>query len=192
MVASIIYAGAPGADAGTERIVAQKIQTLFIDDLDGSPAEGTVGFVLDGTSYEIDLSGEHAQALRGALSRYIDAARRAPGTQRPARSRRRKPSAGDPDSTEVREWARSQGIDVKDRGRIPAELVVEVQSRDHAVRPRFRRPRRRHRQSTSRYVTPTELPAESVRSGIVMYVSVATRRSSGSAFASACLGSSGG
>jgi Lsr2 len=117
-----------GADAGTERTVAQKIQTLFIDDLDGSPAEGTVRFALDGTSYEIDLSGEHAQALRGALSRYIGAARRAPGTQRPARSRRRKPSAGDPDSTEVRDWARSQGIDVKDRGRIPAGLVVKFKA----------------------------------------------------------------
>jgi hypothetical protein len=128
MVPSIIYAGAPGADAGTERTVAQKIQTLFIDDLDGSPAEGTVRVALDGKSYEIDLSGEHAQALRGALSRYIDAARRAPGTQRPARARRRKPSAGDPDSTEVRDWARSQGIDVKDRGRIPAELVVKFKA----------------------------------------------------------------
>jgi hypothetical protein len=127
MVPSMIYAGAPGADAGTERTVAQKIQTLFIDELDGSPAEGTVRFALDGTSYEIDLSGEHAQALRGALSRYIDAARRAPGTQRPARSRR-KAGAGDPDSTEVRDWARSQGIDVKDRGRIPAGLVVKFKA----------------------------------------------------------------
>jgi hypothetical protein len=95
MVPSMIYAGAPWADAGTERTVAQKIQTLFIDDLDGSPVEGSVRFALDGTSYEIDLSGEHAQALRAL--RYIDAASRAPGTRRPARSRR-KPGAGDPDS----------------------------------------------------------------------------------------------
>ncbi|HXL94488.1 MAG TPA: Lsr2 family protein [Streptosporangiaceae bacterium] len=107
--------------------MAQQIQTLLIDDLDGSPAEGTVRFSLDGTSYEIDLSAEHAQALRGSLSRYADAARPGPGTRRPAKSRR-KPSAGGPDSTQVREWARSQGIDVKDRGRIPAELVVKFQA----------------------------------------------------------------
>jgi hypothetical protein len=44
-----------------------KIQTLFIDDLDGSEAEGTVRFGLDGTEYEIDLNAEHAQALRDAL-----------------------------------------------------------------------------------------------------------------------------
>ena len=106
--------------------MVQKIQTLFIDDLDGGPAEGTVRFALDGTGYEIDLSSKHAQALRAALSSYAGAARRAPGT-RPARSRR-KPGAGGPDSTQVRDWARSQGLDVKDRGRIPAELVVKFKA----------------------------------------------------------------
>ena len=43
--------------------MAQKVQTLFIDDLDGSEAAGTVRFGLDGTDYEIDLNTEHAQAL---------------------------------------------------------------------------------------------------------------------------------
>ena len=57
--------------------VAQKVQTLFIDDLDGSEAEGTVRFGLDGAEYEIDLNAEHAQALRDALARYVGAARRA-------------------------------------------------------------------------------------------------------------------
>ncbi|HEX2743650.1 MAG TPA: histone-like nucleoid-structuring protein Lsr2, partial [Streptosporangiaceae bacterium] len=44
--------------------MAQKIQTLFIDDLDGSTAEGTVRFGLDGTEYEIDLNAGHAKELR--------------------------------------------------------------------------------------------------------------------------------
>jgi hypothetical protein len=104
--------------------VAQKVQTLFMDDIDGSPAEGTVRFALDGAGYEIDLSTGHAQALRAALSPYADAARREPTTRRPARSRR-KPGEDGPDSTQVRDWARSQGIEIKDRGRIPAELVVK-------------------------------------------------------------------
>src|SRR6516225_1053220 len=70
--------------------VAQKIQTVFIDDLDGSEAEGTVRFGLDGAKYEIDLNAEHARSLRDALSRYVEAARRAgDGARRPTRSGRR-------------------------------------------------------------------------------------------------------
>ena len=108
--------------------MAQKIQTLFIDDLDGSEAEDTVRFSLDGAEYEIDLNAEHAQALRDALARYVHAARRAGrGARRPARGGRRA-SAGGVDSTEVREWAKAQGIDVKDRGRVPAELVVKFKA----------------------------------------------------------------
>ena len=107
--------------------VAQKIQTVFIDDLDGSEAEGTVRFGLDGAEYEIDLNAEHARALRDALSRYVQAARRAGGARQPARSGRRARADG-VDSTEVREWAKAQGIDVKDRGRVPAELVVKFKA----------------------------------------------------------------
>ena len=108
--------------------MAQKIQTLLIDDLDGSEAEGTVRFGLDGAEYEIDLNAEHAQALRDALARYVGAARRAGGgTRRPARGGSRTRADG-VDSTEVREWAKAQGIEVKDRGRVPAELVVKFKT----------------------------------------------------------------
>jgi hypothetical protein len=108
--------------------VAQKIQTLFIDDLDGSEADGTIRFGLDGTDYEIDLNTEHAQALREALAPYVTAARRAGGgPRRPARGVR-KILAGEPNTTEVREWAKAQGIEVKDRGRVPAELVVKFKA----------------------------------------------------------------
>ena len=108
--------------------MAQKIQTLFVDDLDGSEAEGTVRFGLDGTDYEIDLNAEHAQALRDALARYVQAGRRAGGNaRRPARGRRGTPASG-VDTTEVREWAKAEGIEVKDRGRVPAELVVKFKA----------------------------------------------------------------
>src|SRR5690349_491361 len=115
----------------SERIratVAQKIQTLFIDDLDGSAAEGTVRFGLDGTEYEIDLNAKHAQQLRDALARYVAAGRRVRvSTRQPVRSgRKAQPNALN--TTEVREWARAQGIDVKDRGRVPAELVVKFKT----------------------------------------------------------------
>jgi hypothetical protein len=108
--------------------MAQKIQTVFVDDLDGSEAEGTVRFGLDGAEYEIDLSAGHAQALREALAPYVSAARRASGgTRRPARAAARR-SPASVNTTEVREWAKSQGIDVKDRGRVPAELVVKFKA----------------------------------------------------------------
>ena len=89
-----------------------------------SEAEGTVRFGLDGTEYEIDLNAGHAQALREALARYIRAARRAGGgARRPARGGRRA-AAGGVNNSEIREWAKGQGIEVKDRGRVPAEVVA--------------------------------------------------------------------
>ena len=60
--------------------MAQKVQTLLIDDLDGGEANGTVRFGIDGADYEIDLSAKHAEALRKALAPYLGAARRAPGS----------------------------------------------------------------------------------------------------------------
>ena len=107
--------------------MAQKIQTLFIDDLDGSAAEGTVRFGLDGTEYEIDLNAKNAQELRDALARYAGAARRAGGAARRSARGVRRGSAGGLNTTEVREWAKAQGIDVKDR-RVPAELVVKFKA----------------------------------------------------------------
>jgi len=109
--------------------VAQKIQTLFIDDIDGSEAEGTVRFALDGAEYEIDLNAKNAEALRKALSRYVEAARRSSGTasRRLARSACRTAASG-LNTMEVREWAKAQGIEVKDRGRVPAELVVRFRA----------------------------------------------------------------
>jgi hypothetical protein len=99
--------------------MAQKVQTLLIDDIDGSAAEGTVRFGLEGTSYEIDLSAAHAAELHDALARFIAAGRKIPG----AGSRRA--AGGGADTAEVRAWARSQGIEVKDRGRIPAGIVAQ-------------------------------------------------------------------
>ena len=108
--------------------MAQKVQTIFIDDLDGSQADGTVRFGLDGTEYEIDLNAEHAQQLRDVLASYVSAARRTGGSAgRPSRNGRRTQPAG-LNTTEVREWAKAQGIDVKDRGRVPSELVAKFKA----------------------------------------------------------------
>ena len=108
--------------------MAQKIQTLFIDDLDGSEAEGTVRFGLDGTHYEIDLNAVHAGELRAALGRYTGAGRKVTGTtRRPARNPG-KAAANGLNTTEVRDWARANGLDVKDRGRVPAEVIAKFKA----------------------------------------------------------------
>jgi hypothetical protein len=107
--------------------MAQKVQTLLIDDLDGSEAEGTVQFGLDGSNYEIDLSTKNAAALRKSLARYVEASRKISVSRRPNRGRR-SPDSNAVNNTEVREWARAQGMEVKERGRIPAELVVKFKA----------------------------------------------------------------
>jgi Lsr2 len=103
--------------------VAQKIQTLFVDDIDGSEAEGTVRFSLDGTDYEIDLSVMHREELDKALATYVAPARKVGGTRRAARGGGRNASAID--THKVREWAKAQGIEIKDRGRVPANVVAQ-------------------------------------------------------------------
>ena len=108
--------------------MAQKIQTLFIDDLDGSAAEGPVRFGLDGSEYEIDLNAGHAKELRDALARYVDAARRVGGSARKPVHGSGRGSAGTLNPTAVRDWARAEGIEVKDRGRVPADLVVKFRA----------------------------------------------------------------
>ena len=106
--------------------MAQRIQTLLIDDLDGGEAAVTVRFGLDGAEYEIDLSAAHGDELRNALGPYLAHARRTAGTARSAARSRRGDAAVD--TAKVREWAKGQGIEVKDRGRVPAGVVEQYQT----------------------------------------------------------------
>jgi hypothetical protein len=108
--------------------MAQRVQTLFIDDLDGGEAEGTVRFGLDGTDYEIDLSTAHAKALRKAVETYIEAGRKVSPARRTGRGTGGRAVSGGPNPSEVRDWAKSQGMKVNDRGRVPAELVVKFKA----------------------------------------------------------------
>jgi hypothetical protein len=104
--------------------MAQKIQTLFIDDIDGGDAEGTVRFGLDGTDYEIDLNAQHTEDLRNTLANYVAHARKVGGTaKRTARGRRS--SADAADTAKIRDWAKTEGYDIKERGRVPADIVAK-------------------------------------------------------------------
>ena len=99
--------------------MAQRVEVQFIDDIDGTQADGTVRFGIDGVQYEIDLSAQNADRLAAALAPYIGAGRRINGARRPDLALR----PGRHDQTAVREWARAQGLEVSGRGRIPAEIL---------------------------------------------------------------------
>jgi hypothetical protein len=107
------------------QLMAQHTQIVVTDDIDGSAADTTVRFGLGGTDYEIDLNARHAEQFRKAVQKYIDAGRKAGVSRRPA-SRGSRPAG--PSPSQVRGWAKSQGIEVKDRGRVPDELVVKFKA----------------------------------------------------------------
>jgi hypothetical protein len=105
--------------------MAQKVHIVLEDDLDGSEATETVSFALDGSAYEIDLNDDNATKLREALAVYIGHARKVTGGGRRSGGTRRAASGGTGGGTsakDIREWARANGHDVPDRGRIPAEV----------------------------------------------------------------------
>jgi Lsr2 len=103
--------------------MAQKVQVLLVDDLDGGEASETVSFSLDGTAYEIDLSADNAGKLRKDFAQYIDHARR--GGAGGGRRRRARSGPGRERSAEIRAWARQRGHKVSERGRIPATIINE-------------------------------------------------------------------
>jgi hypothetical protein len=107
--------------------MAQKVEVLLVDDIDGGEADETVSFSLDGTSYEIDLSKKNAAKLRDGLEPFVAGARRARRTAgKPARGTR---TAGSRErSAEIREWAKNQGIKVNERGRIPANVIEKYEA----------------------------------------------------------------
>lgn len=94
--------------------MSQNVLVVTTDDLDGTEGAATVTFGLDGRAYEIDLTGEHAGALRSALKPFTATARRVPGAaKRPVQARQR--------AAQVRIWAKAHGYEVGKLGRIPFE-----------------------------------------------------------------------
>jgi hypothetical protein len=104
--------------------VATETFTRLIDDIDGGKAERTVSFSLDGRSFEIDLSKKNIRALEKALAPYFEAARRSSQSPRKARPGKAGSEAArrGTDVRAVREWARSNGYEVSDRGRVRATI----------------------------------------------------------------------
>jgi hypothetical protein len=104
--------------------MARRTIVALEDDLDGGPAAETLRFGIGGSEYEIDLSRKNATKFRKQLAVYVDHARGAGrGRRRPVRT-----AASRQRSRGIREWAREQGIELSERGRIPASVVDQYEA----------------------------------------------------------------
>jgi hypothetical protein len=107
--------------------MVQRVQYLIFDDLDGAEGAETILFGLDGTTYEIDLTPENAATLRETLEPWIKAGRR-PKSQRPGVKPAKAAPPAEGETAKIRAWAREEGREVSDRGRIPAEIREAYQA----------------------------------------------------------------
>lgn len=99
--------------------MAQRTIISLIDDLDGRESTQTLKFGLDGIEYEIDLSDKNAAKLCKAFASCVENGRKLSRSGQPYRRVQIGPSP-----SVVRAWARANGHDVPDRGRIPRDVRV--------------------------------------------------------------------
>jgi hypothetical protein len=111
--------------------ITQVVVTCDLEDGDVTAAE-SVSFSYGGKTYTLDLCKKHLDEVKGALEGYATAGhsagrggrgrRRTASTGRAARAARPAAAPRGESQAEIREWARSQGYAVGDRGRIPGEV----------------------------------------------------------------------
>ena len=106
--------------------MATQTKVELIDDLTGDKADETVLFGIDGREFEIDLTRDHAGELRDNLARYLAKARKV-GKRTIVSTRSKHAASGQRQSREqtaaIREWARANGHNISDRGRIPLQVA---------------------------------------------------------------------
>lgn len=100
--------------------MARRVLLQLVDDVDGSEADETVAFSLDGTGYEIDLSAPNASKLRSLFTAWIEHARG------PIKRGRGSTSSGLSASElrAIRDWASQRGHHLSDRGRVPSTVIA--------------------------------------------------------------------
>ena len=129
-----------GFDREETAYMAQKVIRQFIDDIDGSEAERTFTFAVDGTHYEIDLSSQNIKEFHEAIAGFVESARKVKASGPGRGARKTSPSSsGSGRSREqtqaVREWARQQGHSINDRGRIPASIQQAFDQAHQGLQP---------------------------------------------------------
>jgi hypothetical protein len=105
--------------------MATRIAVALEDDLNGGPADETVRFGIGAAEYEIDLSKKNAKAFRTGIAPFVEHARR---PTRGSRRRTSRPTSARERSGDIRAWAKSEGIEISDRGRIPAHVVAQYEA----------------------------------------------------------------
>jgi len=105
--------------------MARKVTTTLQDDLDGSPAAGTVQFALGSSEFEIDLSERNAKKFRQQIVPFIEHARRA---RTDSKTPAKRSAAGRRRTVGIRAWARDHGMDISERGRIPIDVVERYEA----------------------------------------------------------------
>ncbi|MZE54297.1 Lsr2 family protein [Streptomyces sp. SID5770] len=110
--------------------MAQKIVTIYTDDLTGSESEEAAPhtFALDGVGYEIDLAPESYDKLLDALGPFIKQGRRTGRIKGQSSPRSRKAPSGGPSAEEIRSWAKERGLEVNERGRVPSGIREQYEA----------------------------------------------------------------
>jgi hypothetical protein len=113
--------------------LAQSVQIIMTDDIDGSEAVETIRFSLDGKDMEIDLSEANAAELRKSLEKFVQAGRRVSGGSARGGKRSGGSTTSNREETQaIRLWAVDQGLPVNERGRISSD-IVEKYKKAHAA-----------------------------------------------------------
>ncbi|MDN5727507.1 MAG: Lsr2 family protein [Propionibacteriales bacterium] len=102
--------------------MAQRVEIILEDDLEGGRADETVTFSLDGKDYEIDLTKSNAKALRSALDSYVQAGRRATRARRGVGRSVGRSGNNRQEANQIRQWAVANGYEISSRGRVPANI----------------------------------------------------------------------
>ncbi|MFE3725386.1 Lsr2 family protein [Nocardia sp. NPDC059154] len=114
------YIGATGKAA----FMARKVVVELVDDYDGkSAAEETVFFAVDGVAYEIDLSKLNAANMRGMFEEWTPHARKMGRAPKATTTSKPRPTADREQTQAIRNWARKNGFEVSNRGRVSAEIL---------------------------------------------------------------------
>jgi len=105
--------------------MASRTTVTVVDDLDGNdigPNGRTIAFSFDGVDYQIDLGEKNVTKFEKAIGPFVDAATRVGGRRTRGKTAAVR-SGRDSESQAIREWARSNGFDVSDRGRISVSVL---------------------------------------------------------------------
>ena len=108
--------------------MAREIRVILTDDLDGTEADQTVEFSLGNVSYSIDLSDANVAKLEAALEPFIAKAEKVRGRRSRRTSAAAGGRAGRGGTAEIRAWARENGYEVSDRGRVPADVMAAYEA----------------------------------------------------------------